>query len=195
MGRCFVLSVCSVTGRHGNNSVSSRDRVPRRAVSGHLDFLGNPAGQLRPPCRSQDSCLFRALSVGLWSQRCGIGGLERFRNISGLEKNALSWQVDVEGIYINPDYFFLLRWFCCKSVGMWEALSIRDIPGFLWRLVLGEGSMLRRNRICTLKILEGVSWDLSDSLSLSIHAIDREQICDYLGTLGLLPLPPNAWMG
>ena len=76
-------------------------------------------------------------------------------NISGLEKNALDWQVDVEGIYINPDYFFLLRWFCCKSVGMWEALSIRDIiPGFLWRLGLDEGSMLRRNRICTLKILD-----------------------------------------
>ena len=78
---------------------------------------------------SQDSCLFRALSGGLLSQGCGIGGLERFRNISGLEKNALSWQVDVEGI--NPDYFFLLRWFCYKSVGMWEALSICDIiPGF-----------------------------------------------------------------
>lgn len=89
----------------------------------------NPAGQLRPPCWSQDSCLFRALSGGLWSQGCEIGGLERFRNISGLEKNALSWQVDVEGI--NPDYFFLLRWFCYKSVGMWEALSICDIiPGF-----------------------------------------------------------------
>ena len=127
------------------------------------------------------------------SQGCGIGGLERFRNISGLEKNALSWQVDVEGI--NPDYFFLLRWFCYKSVGMWRPsvfviLSLASV----WRLGWGEGSMLRRNRICTLKILEGVRWDLSDSLSLSIHAVDREQISDYLGTLGLLPLPPNPWV-
>lgn len=64
----------------------------------------------------------------------------------------------------------------------------------VWRLGWGEGSMLRRNRICTLKILEGVRWDLSDSLSLSIHAVDREQISDYLGTLGLLPLPPNPWL-
>lgn len=84
--------------------------------------------------------------------------------------------MDVEGIYINPDYFFLLRWFCCKSVGMWEALSIRDIPGFLWRLVLGEGSMLRRNRICTLKILEGVSWDLSDSLFLFMLLIENRSV-------------------
>lgn len=63
----------------------------------------------------------------------------------------------------------------------------------VWRLDWGEGSMLRRNRICTLKILEGFPWDLSDSLS--IPAVDREQISDYLGTLGLLPSPTNPWVG
>ena len=61
------------------------------------------AGQLRPLCRSQDSCLSTAFSGGggLWSQGYGIGGLERLRNISGIQKNSLSQQVDVGGI--NPE--------------------------------------------------------------------------------------------
>lgn len=116
----------------------------------------NPADQLRPPFQSWDSCLFRALSGGLWSQGCGIGGLERFRNISGLEKNALSWQVDVEGI--NPDYFFLLRQFCYKSVGMWEALNNCDIiPGFCVETGLGWRLHAKEKQDLHLKNFGGVS--------------------------------------
>ena len=90
-------------GRRGDKSFTSRDRVPRKAVSRHLDFWGQPgrSAQAALPVPGQLPLHGLFGGGGLWSQGYGIGGLERLRNISGIQKNSLSQQVDVGGI--NPE--------------------------------------------------------------------------------------------
>lgn len=155
--RCSVLNVHFGMRKRVVNTLNSRDRVPRKAASRHLDSGARPrpvssghsvcpvlGNGLFPPHRTAQACPPGAsCRSGPPHWGCPEPGVFAWwpgkpeEHFWACRKGARSWQVKVGGR--NPEAFFLLRKSGYRSVATWESFCVVTPPvGSAWRVGWGK---------------------------------------------------------